>query len=203
MLLVILAPIIHAKTKSDEFIFYTGDLIFKDCTGQDMIINVNGNVQKHSWPYQRNGFDAFLKEISQFPFKEHKVDNDPYLYEKANEGIGFIICGNNTLDIIDTTWYWNDIEITAPTTIEKTEITQSIHNSTVKGDILQTVNTGNGVNQIGKSDNSVINQSIEHKNWFLNILTDFNLYLGISIPIVFSLIIKWLFKLKIIKKKKR
>lgn len=77
---------------------------------------------------------------------------------------------------------------------KKVEIDQEIVDSTINGDIVQTANTGDDVSQIGKCDDSKVEQNVESKNWYVGIITDINFYVGIGLTVTLSLIWKWIRK---------
>lgn len=103
------------------------------------------------------------------------------------------LCENHTFRRDNNVYYLDDIDIS--TISQKIEIEQSVINSDVGGDLIQTANTGKNVNQIGKSENSEIEQNIKSKNQILTI----GITLGVTIMLAF--VLKWIFKIKIARKK--
>lgn len=118
-------PQIDAKTKPDTFIEYTSNLIFSDCEGKDIILNINDHTLNTGKLYTKDDIKKLINEMSQYDFKEHNVDGKWFI-EKGNEGLGILKCGENTLDILGRTYYWNDIEIIPPSNISVTEVHQSL-----------------------------------------------------------------------------
>ena len=209
IVILIMMPLpVTAIEKSDEYINYTTDLIFNDCKEKNISIkpsmiknNQTGmHIELLPYPYTKRNIKQILNIFSPVDFNEHRAVAP--LSDNRLDGLNLLKCGNMSLDILGRLWYWKDKEIVSFSAIEKTSINQNIFNSTVLGDVLQTANTGAEVNQFGKAENSIIQQKIKSENWFLNIIMDINFYIGISVTITISLLLKWLFKFKIVKKKK-
>lgn len=179
--------------------------ILEDCVGQDIMQHL-GNKIWAPLPDKDRNVDSLKKYIgakeddylAASPAINHY---DLALYcQKPDEKITTTSI-DNTLSYNQRAWLWLGRRIDCA--IKKTEINQDASGAKAGGDIIQIASMGDDVNQTGKVNDPEIEENKNSKNWFIELIKNIRIYVGIPPIVIIILLYIWVHNRRILNKYNR
>lgn len=117
---IVFAKQVYAE-RSDEFVNYVSNKIYKDCNNKDLKINKVYYDTKTprelaylvSWPYAIENLNNALREFNKIEWVKYE-GGVIFQYGKKLVGKEILTCSSHQLDINGNDWHWDGVEIEMP-----------------------------------------------------------------------------------------